>query len=464
METKNKVKVRFAPSPTGYLHMGNARMAVLNYLLAKKLNGDFLLRIDDTDTKRSQEEYTIAIKDALKWLGISWSEEFRQSNRLDIYNSILHQLEQNGSVYKCYETPEELENAKNLQLAKKLPPIYNRYSLYLTEEQKNVYIKEGRKPYYRFKIEPGEISWNDISKGHLSFKGEHLSDPVIVREDGSFLYILTSVIDDAEKQITHILRGEDHIVNTAVQIQMFKRLNATIPQFAHMPIVTNTEGKKLSKRDGDFSISDLQKQGYLPLSIIYTLSSLGLGDTANMYTSLDEIIEHFDVSKYGKATAQFDGKKLAQNNLHLLKLKSFETIKDMSKSLLNLNIDEDFYNKIKNNIEQFSDIKVWHEIAFEDIQASVVEKKDLLNIEILKIALEKQPKEDFTIETWSVWQKSIKESLANNNLNVNPKIIFTTLRVAFSGLTHGMELKDLILLLGSIKVKERLNKAIDLIK
>jgi glutamyl-tRNA synthetase len=464
METKNKVKVRFAPSPTGFLHMGNARMAVLNYLLAKKLNGEFLLRIDDTDTKRSQEEYTVAIKDALKWLGVSWSEEFRQSNRLDVYNDILQKLEQEGRVYKCYETPEELEYAKNLQLAKKLPPIYNRSALSLTKEQKEQYVKEGRKPYYRFKIEPGEIAWNDICKGHLSFKGEHLSDPVIVREDGSFLYILTSVIDDAEKKITHILRGEDHIVNTAVQIQMFKCLNAPIPQFAHMPIVTNTEGKKLSKRDGDFSISDLQKQGYLPLSIIYTLFSLGLGDHANIYTTIEEIIEHFDISKYGKATAQFDSKKLAQNNLHLLKLQPFEKIKNMSKEFLNLGICENFYNKVKNNIEQFSDIKLWHDIVFEDITSSVLEKKELLNKEVLEITLATLPKVDFTLDTWGMWQKDIKEKLSNSYPNINSKTIFTTLRVALTGLTHGMEFKDLLILLGLVKTKERLFKAIDILK
>ena len=281
-----KARVRFAPSPTGYLHLGNARMATLNCFLAKKIDADFVLRIDDTDIGRVKQEYIDGVHEDLKWLGISWDKEFKQSDRLDIYNNFLDKLKAENLVYPCYETPEELEYKKKLQIAMKRPPIYDREILNITDEQKAKYESEGRKPYYRLKISHTDIKWKDLIKGDIHFKGEHISDPVVLREDGSFLYLLTSVIDDIESDITHIIRGEDHVVNTAVQIQMFEYLKAPLPTFAHLPLITNNSGEGFSKRDGALSLRNLRSSGIHPMSINNYLFMLGLGERDKTYTSI----------------------------------------------------------------------------------------------------------------------------------------------------------------------------------
>ena len=220
--SNEQIKVRFAPSPTGFMHIGNTRTALFNWLLAKKLGGKFMLRIDDTDILRSKKEYEDAIREALVWLKLDWCEEARQSARTERYKEVAQKLMQEGRIYACYETPEELEFMRKRLLNKGLPPIYDRSGLKLTQAQKEEYEKQGRRPHYRFKLEDGEIFWNDLVRGECRYSEKNLSDPVIIREDGSFLYHLPSVIDDVDFGITHIVRGEDHVTNTAAQIQMFE--------------------------------------------------------------------------------------------------------------------------------------------------------------------------------------------------------------------------------------------------
>jgi glutamyl-tRNA synthetase len=440
-------RVRFAPSPTGYLHLGNARMAVLNNFLAKKVGGDYIFRIDDTDLGRVKEEYVEGAREDLKWLGIDWVEEFRQSHRIDLYNDFLEKLKKEGRVYACYESKEELEYAKKLQLAKGKPPIYNRAMLDISDEQKAEYEKQGRKPYYRLKIEHKEIRWNDLIKGEIVFRGENISDPVVVREDGSFLYIITSVLDDIEKNITHIIRGEDHVVNTAVQIQMFEYLGAKLPEFAHLPLITTKEGEGFSKRDGALSLRKLRAEGITALAINNYLFALGMGEQNKVYTSVDEIVKDFDLHKYNGAAAKFDEEKLLKVNLHILQHMPFNEIQSMIKKYLNLDINEFFWEIIKHNIENFKDIKSWYEICYGNINIETSNK------ELAKILLETMPQEDFNEDTWGVWFNSIKVKTP-----LKGKDLFKPLRILISGVDHGPELKHLIMLIGKDQLLKRLGK------
>ena len=240
--------VRFAPSPTGLLTVGNTRAALLNWLFARAGDGRFVLRIDDTDTGRSRSEYADAIQADLRWLGLTWSENMRQSDRLNLYQDAFAALKRSGRVYPCYETPEELEYKRRRQLARDLPPIYDRHALKLSAGDRKTLEEAGRQPHWRFLVSPGSLSWNDVIRGPVQFQAEHLGDPVVVRTDGSFVYILPSMVDDVGMGVTHVIRGEDHVSNTPVQIQICQALGATPPTFAHLPLMTDIAGKKLSKR------------------------------------------------------------------------------------------------------------------------------------------------------------------------------------------------------------------------
>lgn len=441
-----KARVRFAPSPTGYLHLGNARMATLNCFLAKKINADFVLRIDDTDIGRVKQEYIDGVAEDLEWLGISWSETFKQSERLGIYNNFLAKLKAENLVYPCYETPEELDYKKKLQIAMKRPPIYDREMLNITEEQKDNFEAEGRKPYYRLKISHRDIKWKDLIKGDIHFKGEHISDPVVLREDGSFLYLLTSVIDDIESDITHIIRGEDHVVNTAVQIQMFEYLNAPIPIFAHLPLITNNSGEGFSKRDGALSLRSLRASGIHPMTINNYLFMLGLGERDKTYISIDEIVKDFDLEKYNSASAKFDEEKLLETNLRVLKLSPFAEIKEMSKLYLDVDLPEYIWEAIKHNINNFAEIKTWFEIVTSDTLKTKVE-----NIDLIKIAIEMAPQEEFTNDSWNIWIDHLK-----TRSGLKGKELFHPLRLAFTGLDKGPDFESLIVLIGREKLLNRL--------
>ena len=295
----NNLKVRFAPSPTGFMHIGNTRTALFNWLWAKKLGGAFMLRIDDTDKLRSKQEYEDAIRDNLQWLGLTWSEEARQSARADRYNEVTEKLKADGRIYPCYETPEELEFKRKRALAKGLPPIYDRQALSYTVEDIARFEAEGRRPHYRFKLLPGEIKWDDMVRGEVKYEADKLSDPIIIREDGSFLYHLPSVIDDVDFGITHIVRGEDHVTNTASQIQMFEALGGKVPVFAHLPLLTGKEGK-LSKRLGSLGVSELRAEGVEAMAISSFLAKLGTSEAIEPFYDLESLAQSLDFSKIGR--------------------------------------------------------------------------------------------------------------------------------------------------------------------
>ena len=269
------IKVRFAPSPTGYMHIGNIRTALFNWLWAKKMGGKFMLRIDDTDSVRSKKEYEDYLRESLVWLGLTWEEEARQSARFERYNEVTQKLIQQGRIYPCYETAEELEFKRKRAFTKGLPPIYDRQALNYTQEDIAKFEAEGRKPHYRFKLIQGEIAWNDVVRGLVKYEAQNLSDPIIIREDGSYLYHLPSVIDDCDFGITHIVRGEDHVTNTASQIQMFEAIGGKVPTFAHLPLLTGKEGK-LSKRLGSLGVKDLKDNGVENMTICSFLAKQDL--------------------------------------------------------------------------------------------------------------------------------------------------------------------------------------------
>ena len=286
-------KSRFAPSPTGLIHIGNARSAVLNWMHIKNKGGEFILRIDDTDTERSKLKYKEAIKNDLNWLGITWSKTFNQSDRKNIYQEKVKELKQKKRIYPCFETPEELSLKRKSLLTAGKPPIYDRSSLQLTEKEIQKKIDQGKQPHWRFKLEYKIIEWDDLIKGKVSFDSKNLSDPILIREDNSLLYHLPSVVDDIEEKITDVIRGEDHITNTAFHIQIFESLNAEIPFFGHHPYLIDQEGKGFSKRLGSLTIQQLKDRGFENITLLNYLLSIGTSKNLSNEKNIKNLINEF---------------------------------------------------------------------------------------------------------------------------------------------------------------------------
>ncbi len=440
------VKVRFAPSPTGMLHVGNARTALITWLFTRANNGHFLLRVDDTDKVRSKDEYEEAIESGLKWLGMDWDSKARQRDRIEIYNSKIEQLKSAGRLYPCYETPNELDLKRKSQLSRKLPPIYDRESLNLTDEQMKSYEDEGRKPHWRFKMDHKPIEWNDLVRGDIKFNGTDLSDPVLIREDGTPLYHICSVIDDIEYEITHVIRGEDHVSNTACHIQMFEALGAKPPQFAHLPLLSDKEGGKLSKRIGSLSLNDLQEEGLEAMSIVSLMARLGTSDSIEPFSDVNDVIKTFDISKFSRGTPKFDEEELSRINAKILHEMDFLAIKERLNSIGLSDIDEEFWLAVRPNIEKLSDLQEWWQVA----KGPVTPKID--DVEFISQALELLPSAPWNENTWKEWTKAVKEKTGRKGRD-----LFMPLRQALTGMDHGPELGLLLLLIGEDKVKERLS-------
>ena len=439
------VKVRFAPSPTGMLHVGNARTALITWLFTRNQRGEFILRIDDTDAERSKDEYEQAIVDGLTWLGVSWDDKKRQKDRGEVYAAKIEKLKQDGRLYPCYETSEELELKRKSQLSRKLPPIYDREALNLSDDKIKAYENEGRKPHWRFKLEHKPIVWNDLVRGEVKFNGADLSDPVLIREDGTPLYHICSVIDDVEYGITHVVRGEDHVSNTACHIQMFEALGADAPLFAHLPLLSDKDGGKLSKRIGSLSLKDLQEEGLEPMSIVSLMARLGSSDPIEPFTDINTAIEKFDISKFSRGTPKFDADELTRLNAKILHELTYDDIKDRLIEL-NLNdIDADFWNTVRPNIEKLSDLKSWWDVAKGPV-TPVIEDADFI-----EQALELLPPTPWDENTWMAWANAVKEKTGCKG-----KQLFMPLRLALTGMQHGPELAQLLLLIGEEKARERL--------
>lgn len=432
------IKVRFAPSPTGFMHIGNTRTALFNWLLSAKLGGRFMLRIDDTDAQRSKKEYEDAIRDALVWLGLEWSEEARQSARVERYNEVTEKLKADGRIYACYETPEELEFMRKRLLNKGLPPIYDRQALNLTREQIAKYEAEGRRPHYRFKLLDGDIVWHDLVRGECRYSEKNLSDPVVIREDGSFLYHLPSVIDDADFGITHIVRGEDHVTNTAAQIQMFEAVGGKIPAFAHLPLLTGKEGK-LSKRLGSLGVRELRADGVEPMAISSFLAKLGTSDPVEPFYNLKDLAATLDFAKIGRAQPKFDEEELKHFNTRLIHAMPYATVKER------FSVTEEFWNAVRGNLDKLSDIKMWSDICFAEL-SPVMEDAELTNM-----AAELLPVEPWNEETFGAWLNEVKTKSGKKG-----RELFHPLRKALTAQENGPELKILLPFIGRERAYKRL--------
>ncbi len=441
------VKVRFAPSPTGMLHVGNSRTALITWLFARSQNGHFLLRIDDTDLERSKSEYEDAIEESLRWLGLDWDEKANQKDRVDIYNKKIDQLKNDGWIYACYETPEELGLKRKSQLSRGKPPIYDRAALELSAADIAKYEAQGRKPHWRFKLKHAPITWNDHIRGAVEFKGEDLSDPVVIRETGLPLYHLCSVIDDVEFGITHVVRGEDHVSNTATHVQMFEALGAKPPEFAHMALISDKDGGKLSKRLGSISILDLRDdEGLEPMAIVSLMARLGTSDPIEAFHDITPLIEGFDFSKFSRGTPKLDTDEILRLNARILQEIDFVDIKDKLVAMGLNDVDQNFWDIVRPNLERLSDIKDWWHVAQGPVDV-VIDDEDFI-----AQAASLLPPAPWDESTWSTWTKAVKDATGRKG-----KELFMPLRLAITGMSHGPELNQLLLLIGPEKTQERLN-------
>ena len=447
---KTNIITRFAPSPTGNLHVGNARTALINYLYSKKHSGKFLLRIDDTDKVRSKEEYKDQIIEDLKWLGFEWDDIFYQSTRLGKYEEAKNKLIESGRLYPCYETEAELDIKRKMELKSGRPPIYDRAALNLTDADKKKYESEGRKPHFRFKIEDKHISWNDMVKGGINYEGKNLSDPVLVREDGSMTYMICSCLDDAEYNISHIIRGEDHVSNTPIQVQLFEAMGFEAPSFGHLSLVKSTEDK-ISKRRGGFEIASLREEkGLEPMSINNFFAFIGSALPVGTYGTIDELSNKFDISKFSNSPTTYMPEELERLNHKIVSNMSFAEIQDHLKNLGGNEIDENFWLSVRGNIDTASDALGWWKICHEkpsissDIDKAVIES-----------AIHNLPEEEFSDTSWKAWTKAISDDTGNKG-----RPLFMPLRLALTGMDHGPEMAKLLPLIGRKEALARLEVAL----
>ena len=434
--------LRFAPSPTGYLHVGNARIAILNYLFAKKNNLEYFLRFDDTDTVRSKKIYEEQIKIDLDWLGIRFKSSFNQFDRLDTYKGIADDLKKKGFIYPCYEKPEELEIKRKLQLKSGKPPLYDRSALKLTSKEINEYVKQGIKPHWRFKLNSNPIKWKDLLHGNISFENLPISDPVVIRSDGTPLFTLTSVIDDLDFKISHVIRGDDHITNTAAQIQLFHTIGDKAPKFAHVPLMKSISGEQLSKRDKSFSLSDIKNNGIQSEVLFNMLSKLGSKHSYDKIDSLLTLQENFEINNFSKNTINFNFSDLEKMNSKFLCNLSINEIKNIT----HIDISNNQWSVIKPNIKTFEDIGVW----FDIINKSFKKIEDNSNSELFKIAVECLP-DNISEETWKLWCLEI-----NKKTGISGKKLFLPLRLKLTGRESGPEMKKIINILGKNEIIRRL--------
>ena len=442
---KNKLITRFAPSPTGKLHIGNARSAILNWLHAKKNDGYFILRIDDTDTERSKDEFIDKIKEDINWLGLDYTKTFKQSERMELYNKAIKKLKIDNRLYECFETQEELMLKRKSLLSSGKPPIYDRSALNLTEKEKKDLILRGKKSHWRFKLNEEKIIWKDIIRGDVLFDSTLLSDPILIREDGSLLYHLPSVIDDINENITDIIRGEDHVNNTAFHIQIFKALNSNPPRFGHHPLLRDSKGQGLGKRLNSISLNDLRNENLESLTILNYLSTIGTSENLSTSISAESVYKNFNLENLTRSSPKFNKEDLFHINQIILKQLDFMNVKN---SLIKMGIKDpsiEFWNCIKNNISVMSEASEWWNIINQEKIIKIVDK------DFLKLCASVLPDEPFNLETWDIWLKKIKELSTKKGSE-----LFQPLRLALTGKKTGPELKFLLPLLSRKLVLIRL--------
>jgi glutamyl-tRNA synthetase len=447
------VTVRFAPSPTGRLHVGNVRTALLNWLFARQAGGAFWLRLDDTDVHRSTDEFAAGIRRDLEWMGLAWTREERQSTRTDRYVAAAERLKQRGRLYACYESEDELDRKRKRQLARGLPPIYDRAGLKLSTAELSALEAEGRRPHWRFRLANAEdgltplptiVSWNDLIRGDQTVDVGSLSDPVVIRADGSFLYTFTSVVDDADFAITHVIRGEDHVTNTGVQMQLFEALEHDPPAFGHHSLLIGADGQALSKRLGALSIESLREAGIEPMALASYTAMIGTSDAIEPHASLDDLARIFAFDKISTAPARFDPDELKALNARLLHTTPYERV---AAQLKQRGIDggSGFWSAVRGNLTVLDDADAWWRVVAGETQPIIEDA------ELTQKAAALLPTEPWDDTTWDVWIAALKAASGRKG-----RALFHPLRLALTGREDGPELKLLLPLIGRTKVEARL--------
>lgn len=441
-------RVRFAPSPTGRPHVGNARTALINVLFARKVGAKFLLRIDDTDIARSTAENEAAILADLDWLGFHHDEMDRQSARFAQYDIAAEKLKALGLLYPCFETEEELERRRRIALSRGRPPIYDRAALELTEEQREQLRQSGREPHWRFKLSGQAQIWQDLVRGAQSIDTGSLSDPVLIRADGSYLYTLPSVVDDIELGVSHIIRGEDHVTNSGVQVEIFLALAGDFPQMGHVPLMADAEGGKLSKRLGSLAIEEVRAAGIEPMALLSLLAKIGTSDPVEARSSIEQLVEEFDFSKIGRAPARFDEDELLLVNAKLLHQMPFEAVQARLAHEAGIS-DADYgaalWLAVRPNLTKFSDVAIWHQIVSGPMQSIVDDAA------FCQTARNLLPAEPWGPDSWGAFTKAVSVATGTKG-----KALFLPLRRALTGRDSGPDMAALLPLIGAKRAAARL--------
>lgn len=434
---------RFAPSPTGFIHVGNLRTALMNYLIARKTGGQFILRLDDTDQERSRQEYADGIMQDLEWLGLHWDRVEKQSLRLDRYREEAETLKAKGRFYEVFETPTELDLKRKKQLNMHKPPVYDRAGLNLSDEDKARLRAEGRDGYWRFLLNQTRIEWNDGIIGPVSIDAASVSDPVLIRADGQVLYTFASSVDDIDMGVTHIVRGADHVTNTATQIQIMEAMGGTPPQFAHHSLLTGAKGEELSKRLGTLSLRDLRAAGVEPMALLSLMARLGSSKPVVLAENLDELAEGFDVGSFGAAPTKFDPEDLWPLTARHLAARPYEA---MAAEIKALGVPEAlapaFWQATRENIGKRADLADWWAL-FRDGAEPAIEDEDR---DFVAQALAMLPPKPWTETTWSAWTSAVKEATGRKG-----KGLFLPLRKALTGRGNGPEMAEVMPLLQVVR-------------
>ncbi len=439
--------VRFAPSPTGFIHIGNARTALINWLFALRAGGRFILRFDDTDRERSRREYADAIEADLAWLGIVPDLTCRQSERMALYEAAAEKLKRAGRLYPAYETAEELDRRRKRQQALGRPPIYDRAALGLSDADRAALEAEGRRPHWRFRLEPTVARWDDLVRGPCHIDCASLSDPVLKREDGGYLYTLPSVADDIDLGVTHVIRGEDHVTNTAVQIQLFAALGADAPTFAHHNLLVDASGEGLSKRSGSLSIASLRESGVEPLALAALAVLVGSAEAVRPVASLEELATGLDLKRLSRAAARFDEAELRALSARTLHHMSFAAARDRLAALaIDGPLAEPFWAAARGNLARFEEARDWWTVVCGTI-APVVEDRAFL-----AEAATSLPPEPWGGATWGAWTERLKAATGRKG-----RALYHPLRLALTGRETGPELAALLPLIGRVRALDRLS-------
>ncbi|MDR0677372.1 MAG: glutamate--tRNA ligase [Holosporaceae bacterium] len=438
-----KVLVRFAPSPTGLLHVGNVRIALFNYLYTKKNDGKFILRIDDTDRERSTQAFEDFIFEDLKWLGIQWDEVYRQSDNIEKYQKAIDYLKEIGRVYPCYEKKEELSLKRKIQISTGKAPVYDRAALKMSGEKRKELKNAGINPYWRFKLNDSEIAqWNDLVHGEVSIPLNSVSDPILVKPDGSFVYAFASVVDDINMGITHIIRGDDHITNTAVQIDIFKALSGKIPDFAHIPLLSSLDGQDVSKRSGSsLSVGNMRNEGIEARAIVCILATLGTSDNVCASDNYDSLINKFSFGKISLSPPKFNLEEAKALAKKILGTKTFSEVKSSLEKMNLENISEKFWYTIRENLSSLQDAVLWDKVLSDK---NIAVKEDKVFVDQMLKSLQYP----FNFDQWISDLKQIS--------NRKGKDLFHPIRLVLTGIDHGPELKKITELMGYERVKKRI--------